>query len=78
MKPLFPEDTTGKLEKLATELLEKTSKLTGTLNPITRKSIADFLRPMNNYYSNFIEGHDTHPIDIAKAMKNDYSSDIAT
>lgn len=75
MEPLFPEDTTGKLEKLATELLEKTAKLTGTLNPVTRKSIADFLRPMNSYYSNLIEGHDTHPIDIAKAMKNDYSND---
>lgn len=75
MEPLFPEDTTGKLEKLATELLEKTSKLSSCLNPITRKAIAEFLRPMNSYYSNLIEGHDTHPIDIAKALKNDYSSD---
>jgi Fic family protein len=31
---------------------------------------------MNCYYSNLIEGHDTHPVDIERAMKNDYSSDV--
>jgi hypothetical protein len=30
---------------------------------------------MNCYYSNLIEGHDTHPIDIERALKNDYSHD---
>jgi Fic family protein len=30
---------------------------------------------MNCYYSNLIEGHDTHPVDIERAMKNDYSAD---
>ena len=30
---------------------------------------------MNCYYSNLIEGHDTHPIDIERALKNDYSND---
>jgi len=29
---------------------------------------------MSCYYSNLIEGHDTHPIDIERAMKNDYSA----
>ena len=75
MEPLFPEDDSGKLVALATELLIKSARLSGTLNPITRAAIADFLRPMNSYYSNLIEGHDTHPIDIAKALKNDYSDD---
>jgi len=28
---------------------------------------------MNCYYSNLIEGHDTHPVDIERALKNDYS-----
>jgi len=28
---------------------------------------------MNCYYSNLIEGHNTHPIDIERALKNDYS-----
>ena len=30
---------------------------------------------MNCYYSNLIEGHYTHPVDIERAMKNDYSAD---
>jgi Fic family protein len=30
---------------------------------------------MNCYYSNLIEGHDTHPIDIERAMQGDYSAD---
>ena len=30
---------------------------------------------MNCYYSNLIEGHSTHPIDIERAMRNDYSAD---
>jgi Fic family protein len=31
---------------------------------------------MNCYYSNLIEGHNTHPIDIERAMKGDYSSNL--
>jgi Fic family protein len=30
---------------------------------------------MNCYYSNLIEGHNTHPVDIEKALNNDYSAD---
>jgi Fic family protein len=30
---------------------------------------------MNCYYSNLIEGHDTHPIDIERALQGDYSRD---
>jgi hypothetical protein len=30
---------------------------------------------MNCYYSNPIEGHDAHPIDIERALKGDYSRD---
>ena len=38
-------------------------------------ALADLVRAMNCYYSNLIEGHDTHPIDIERALKNDYSAD---
>ncbi len=30
---------------------------------------------MNCYYSNLIEGHDTHPIDIERALREDYSAE---
>ena len=38
-------------------------------------ALADLVRAMNCYYSNLIEGHDTHPIDIERALKKDYSTD---
>ena len=37
-------------------------------------ALADLVRAMNCYYSNLIEGHDTHPLDIERALKNDYSA----
>jgi Fic family protein len=75
MTPLLPEDGTGLLENLAVKLVKKSSMLSATLNPITSSAISDFLRPMNSYYSNLIEGHDTHPIDIDKALKKVFSDD---
>ena len=39
------------------------------------KALADLVREMNCYYSNLIEGHDTHPVEIERALKGDYSSD---
>jgi Fic family protein len=39
------------------------------------RALADLVRAMNCYYSNLIEGHDTHPIDIERALKKDYSAD---
>ena len=32
-------------------------------------ALADLVRAMNCYYSNLIEGHDTHPVDIERALK---------
>lgn len=74
MEPLYPEHN-NELEQLAIELMEKASGLAASLHPVTAKAIAGFLRPMNSYYSNLIEGHDTHPIDIAKALNKDFSKD---
>jgi Fic family protein len=39
-------------------------------------ALADLVRAMNCYYSNLIEGHDTHPVDIERALRNDYSADL--
>lgn len=77
MEPLYPEDPSGDLENLAVDLIKKSSILSGALNPTTSTAIANFLRPMNSYYSNLIEGHDTHPIDIENALRKDYSQDRA-
>ncbi len=38
-------------------------------------ALADLVRAMNCYYSNLIEGHDTHPVDIERALAKDYSAE---
>src|SRR6201999_1925088 len=49
--------------------------LAGRLAPAIVTSIGDLVRSMNCYYSNLIEGHDTHPVDIEKALMKNYSDD---
>lgn len=75
MEPLHPVDRTGELEELATTLIAESAKLSAALHPRTRVALAELVRPMNSYYSNRIEGHDTHPLDIDRALRNDYSQD---
>jgi Fic family protein len=63
------------LGDLAVELAAASAGFRRSLPPGVVKALADLVRAMNCYYSNLIEGHDTHPIDIERAMKNDYSTD---
>lgn len=41
------------------------------LHPQTTRNLADLVRVMNCYYSNLIEGHNTKPRDIERALAND-------
>lgn len=75
MEPLLPEDTKGNLANLATDLVAKSSALAGRVHPVLQESIGDLVRSMNCYYSNLIEGHQTHPIDIDRALAGDYSAE---
>jgi len=63
------------LMDLSVELAAKASGLRRSLPPGVLAALAHLVRAMNCYYSNLIEGHDTHPIDIERALKNDYSKD---
>jgi hypothetical protein len=60
---------------LALDLAQKSAGFRRSLPPSLVTSLADLVRAMNCYYSNLIEGHDTHPVDIERALKNDYSQD---
>ena len=73
MEPMLPAQGQRELEDLAMELAKKGSALAGTLHPVVRRSVGDLVRSMNCYYSNLIEGHDTHPRDIDKALAGDFS-----
>lgn len=63
------------LTDLAFDLAQKSAGFRRSLPESLLPSLADLVRSMNCYYSNLIEGHDTHPIDIERALKNDYSAD---
>ena len=61
------------LPDLALELAKRSAAFRSSLPPSLLASLATLVRTMNCYYSNLIEGHATHPIDIERALKNDYS-----
>ena len=65
----------GALTDLAFALGQKSSGFRRSLPERLLASLADLVRSMNCYYSNLIEGHDTHPVDIERALKGDYSND---
>lgn len=65
----------GPLTDLAIDLAARAAGFRRSLPDGVRTALADLVRAMNCYYSNLIEGHDTHPVDIERALKNDYSND---
>nr|WP_172685345.1 Fic family protein [Methylobacterium oryzae] len=77
IEPLVPEDRRQKLEDLATDLVDRAGRLAGRVHPIMQESLGDLVRAMNCYYSNLIEGHDTHPVDIDRALAGDFAHDRA-
>ncbi len=78
MEPLLISSTSkhrARLSGLAVELTAHSAGFRRSLPEGILGALSDLVRSMNCYYSNLIEGHDTHPIDIERALKEDYSSD---
>jgi Fic family protein len=78
MEPLMVADDAPQralLTDLAIDLAARSAGLRRSLPDGVTTALADLVRAMNCYYSNLIEGHDTHPVDIERALKNDYSKD---
>jgi Fic family protein len=63
------------LTDLALELAQRSAGFRRSLPASLLASLATLVRAMNCYYSNLIEGHDTHPVDIERALQGDYSGD---
>lgn len=75
MEPMVPDESSHLLDDDIIPLIAEANQLAGRIHPILRESIGDLVRSMNCYYSNLIEGHDTHPRDIDRALANDFSSE---
>lgn len=65
----------AELTDRALELAENSAALRHRLPDGVLTALARLVRAMNCYYSNLIEGHDTHPVEIERALKNDYSTE---
>jgi Fic family protein len=78
MEPLLIGDGSrhrAGLTDLALELAQRSAGFRRSLPESLLVSLAGLVRSMNCYYSNLIEGHDTHPIDIERALMGEYSKD---
>lgn len=75
MEPMLPAEGSEALTDLAFELVEKAAGFKGKLNPTVAGSVGDLVRSMNCYYSNLIEGHDTHPRDIDRALEENFAAE---
>src|SRR5437763_10244846 len=62
---------------LALDVAARSAALNNGLPRGIRAGLADLARAMNCYYSNLIEGHETHPVDIERALRDDFSADHA-
>lgn len=65
----------AELTDLAVDLAARSAGFRRSLPEGVRFALAELVRSVNCYYSNLIERHDTHPIDIERALPSDYSSD---
>ena len=63
------------LTDLAVELAMQATGLRRSLPEGLLTALAALVRAMNCYYSNLIEGHDTHPVDIERALQADYHAE---
>jgi len=75
MEPMMPPEGHAELGDLVLDLVGKSKGLAGMLHPNVQASVGNLVRSMNCYYSNLIEGHDTHPRDIDRALAHDYSKE---
>jgi Fic family protein len=76
IEPLLPPTGNRVLTDLATQLWAESTALSSNLPLATIQGLGDVVRTMNCYYSNLIEGHRTHPIDIERALAQDFSTDL--
>src|SRR6266852_1354648 len=75
IEPARLEDPPEAISDVIAELSAASATLGVALNPRTAANLAGLLRIMNTYYSNLIEGHDTRPRDIERALAGDFDKD---
>ena len=77
IEPWLPRDPHGRLAEQVRQLTHDAARLSAKAHPVTLAALRELLRAMNSYYSNRIEGQSTHPANIQRALKRDFSRSAA-
>lgn len=75
IEPARLEDLPAAVSDALADLTAAAAALGGRLHPRTAANLADLVRLMNTYYSNLIEGHDTRPRDIERALAGNFDAE---
>jgi Fic family protein len=75
IEPARVEEPTEAITDVIAELSATSATLGKALHPRTAASLVDVVRIMNTYYSNLIEGHNTRPKDIERALAGNFDAD---
>lgn len=75
IEPARLEDVPEAVSDVVAELAAASAILGQSLHPRTASNLAALVRIMNSYYSNLIEGHNTRPRDIERALAGQFDSD---
>lgn len=75
IEPCFLEQIAPELGDLIAELSAASERLGLRLHPRTAASLAELVRVMNCFYSNLIEGHNTTPREIERALAGDLAEE---
>ena len=75
IEPARVEEPTEAISDVVAELSATSATLGKALHPRTAANLADVVRIMNTYYSNLIEGHNTRPKDIERALAGNFDDD---
>ncbi len=75
IEPTLLETPNAAIADVIADLSAKAATLGAALHPRTAQALASLVRVMSTYYSNLIEGHDTRPRDIERALARDFDED---
>src|SRR5580698_9114306 len=75
IEPARLEEPGEAIGDIVAELSAATATLGKALHPRTAANLAALVRIMNAYYSNLIEGHNTRPKEIERALAGEFEAD---
>ncbi len=73
-EPLLPPALPPAMGEKAADIALSALRLSAAAHPDSRSTVRELVRSMNSYYSNRIEGQGTHPLNIERALRKEFSN----